>query len=236
MAENIIKTIQINPAGGDVQTRPIGAEAENVIISRGLDGKVIEDNAAISEVASTEGTAKWVNKSESNLIGDATIENTDVAKASHNEGTYFLWKGDLTRAKENIARNGAISSSNAEKVSLAGEIVSMKQTFQDGVNVIVDAIEQEGITPATLTPQGCADAINDISIDKYNEGKAYGEKEKKDATLRLVVTQNSMTGIYQADVYIGSSSTSIMRVIVGMDPSSVTKTVKASYYYGITET
>lgn len=138
------------------------------------------------------------------------------------------------------------------------EIAQMKINFQDGVDTIYNAIVAQGVTPSASTPSACATGIHKMESDVYNaitekgvtpaantipacvtaipnvynKGKDYGEKEKKQVTIKLVMSVNSMTGISQASVYVGN--TLWLQDIAG-GSSTKTKNGYASYYYGLTE-
>jgi len=54
------------------------------------------------------------------------------------------------------------------------EIDSMKETFQDGVDVIYNAIVAEGITPSSSTPEACATGISLLPEKGYENGYIAG--------------------------------------------------------------
>ena len=59
----------------------------------------------------------------------------------------------------------------------------MKQSFQDGVNTIYNKIVSCGVTPYDRTPTGCANGIQSIYTNRYNEGynngRAQGQNDVK---------------------------------------------------------
>ena len=65
----------------------------------------------------------------------------------------------------------------------------MKQSFQDGVNTIYNKIVSCGVTPSDRTPTGCANGIQSIYTNRYNEGYDDGKQASSykgyDYTLKI---------------------------------------------------
>ena len=93
------------------------------------------------------------------------------------------------------------------------EIVAVKQSFQDGVNRIYNALKGLGFTPKTNSPEGIVEAIQKVYDDRYDAG--YAEKpDVKSATARIDVTNR---GILPRDLSIDTQVDGIFAcAVVGM--------------------
>lgn len=67
-----------------------------------------------------------------------------------------------------------IDAINSDISSINTEISEMKETFQDGVDTIYNAIVAEGVTPSSSTPEACATGISLLPEEGYNNGYIAG--------------------------------------------------------------
>lgn len=173
-----------------------------------------------------------------NTTGALPVANGGTGKSSISAGTVLVGNGTDTPSERGInSTSGGVE--NSDSLTTAGALYATKAnlqaTFQSGVDTIYDAID-DYVTPAASTPSALAAAVHEVATDKYDAGyatgKDYGEKEKKQVTIKLVMSVNSMTGISQASVYVGN--TLWLQEFAG-GSSTRTKNGYASYYYGLTE-
>ena len=117
MASNAIKQIDIDNGSGGFNSKPVGADANNIDVYYDANGKIVEESTSI-----TKNLAKSLGEIDdkisghivdvnNNLVGDAEAEKSDEeAKGPHVGGSYFLCDGQLARADENIVQGDSLTN------------------------------------------------------------------------------------------------------------------------------
>ena len=93
------------------------------------------------------------------------IEPTKIAAGQHAIGELIVYGAEkqLARVTSAIELGDIISNGdNVANRTIAEVFAEMRQTFQDGVDTIYNAIVAKGVTPSDSTPSGCATGINTI--------------------------------------------------------------------------
>ena len=102
----------------------------------------------------------------------------------------------------------------------------MKQSFQAGVDTLYNKCVSCGQTPSDKTPTGCANGIQSIYNNRYNEG--VSATKKGNATVGNVLSGKTFT----STAGVNLTGTMPNRGALNWSSSNTTYSVPAGYYSG----
>lgn len=105
------------------------------------------------------------------LYSTDNTETTLVAEKSHTSGDYFEVNGSFVKALDDISVGDTLEEGvNIETTNVGDELSSMKESFTDGCDTIVQAVTAMGQTPASNSPSDIATAIENIETGDETHG------------------------------------------------------------------
>lgn len=150
---------------GDVISQPI-TDAVKSTIAEGKEEIEQETAAALEEIA---GQTQKVTATQKMIAPafDATLNYVSGDCVTYADKLYQF----------NANHTGAWTGTDVDVVIVENQIAEMKSTFTVGVDTIVDAIEEEGVTLSESTPSACATGIHTVATNKYNAGRSQGRQD-----------------------------------------------------------
>lgn len=196
---------------GDVISQPI-TDAVKSTIADGKQEIEEETAAALAEIA---GQTQKVTATQKMIAPafDATLNYANGDCVTYADKLYQF----------NANHTGAWTGTDVDVVIVENQIAEMKSTFTDGVDTIVDAIEEEGVTLSESTPSACATGIHTVATNKYNSGRSQGRKDVKStfiggepqgASIHQELTFDTVAGHYYFGIYTATQEAQYIPSIV----------------------
>lgn len=146
----------------DVQVSPVLIEAIADVVDEGKQAINDAVDEAEQEIA---GQTEKVTKTQA-MIAQPFDANKSGGYAVDDVVTYADKLYKFTSA-----HSGAWTGLDVEQVDVEQQVTEMKQSFQNGVDTIYDAVVAEGVTPSASTPSAIASAVGSV----YDKGKSDAE-------------------------------------------------------------
>ena len=191
-----------------------GLDAEAIDVIKEIDSKAsslqthIDDveNSLLSDIATVE--SNFNNKLNTQKNNIAPTFN-HLKEGGYDAGEVVIYEDNLFRF--NAHHYGEWTGEDVETIDVEEQITEMKQSFQNGVDVIYDAEVAQNVSgvPTASTPIALASGVGAIATAKYNSGYSAGETAglKSEHTIRLSIAVTLPSRTEQGGLTLVNSST-----------------------------
>lgn len=238
MINDIVKNIEINNVG-EPTVKPIGAEAENIVISRNANADIIEDlNAPDVEVIHTESVATVLKNIENkvkvlpnlpegttedrakalrnsmglgNTLEALPIANGGTGKTSIASGKVLVGNGTKVPTERGIVTSIGTDATSTNFVT-EGACAAMKNALQQSFQHGVDTI-YDAFDEKGITPTASTpQALADAVGDVYTKGKVDAESATWTEEIKLGGNGDSPSGKGGMSIELNISLANIVNI------------------------